>query len=161
MLNTNCMRLTKVFLLSALLAGGVAMNSCSNKVDVTVVSKPGLAMDGNQLVPAKTVSASGVLDVEYNKDLRTLYYKVSFTNLSGAPTSIGVYGTAKKGFSAGNTALQNFTTALPAGTTGTYVNSLFIDGIALTESALFSGEYYVMIKTAANTTGEIRGQVEF
>lgn len=155
------MRLTKVFLLSALLAMGVAMNSCSDKVDVNVVNKPGLAMDGNQLVPSKTVTANGVLDVSYNKDLRTLFYKISFTNLSGTPTSIGVYGTAKKGFSAGNTALQNFTSGLPGLATATYTNSLFIDGVVLTESALFSGEYYIMIKTAANTTGEIRGQIEF
>lgn len=154
------MRLSKLFIIPAFFAAALALNSCNAKVEVNVIRKTGIPMDGNQLVPAKPSAASGTLDVEYNKDSHLLSYKLVWTGLSGNPTGISLWGTAGKGYNA-PAAIQNITSGFPGAVSATYFGTVFVDGAAIKEDALYLGEYYIIIKTAANnTTGEIRGQVE-
>jgi hypothetical protein len=153
------MRLMKLFFfLPVLLAGALALNSCSDKVDVNTVRKSGIVMDGTQEVPAKPGAWSGTLDVEYNKDTRILYYKFTWTGLSGNATAMHIHGPGKRGFSA--PIIQTFSafTAAPA---GTFSGSVFFDGVVMKENDLFAGEYYINVHTALNPGGEIRGQIEF
>jgi CHRD domain len=155
---TYCMRFQKLFYIPVLLIAAFAFNSCSEKVDVNLKRKEDIAMDGNQLVPAVPGAWNGKLDVEYNKDQRILYYRLNWNSLSGAPTGIGLYGTARKGYNAAP--IQSITSGFPLSTASGYVGSVFIDGTILKEEALYNGEYYIVLKTTLNKNGEIRGQVE-
>ncbi len=161
------MRLSRLLIIPALFAAALALNSCNAKVEVNVVRKIGIPMDGNQIIPAKPGAWAGTLDVEYNKDTHLLIYKLVWNNLSGKPTSIGFWGTAGKGYNVTPTAaapvpapIQNITSGFPGAASANYYGSVFIDGVAIKEDALYLGEYYIVIKTAANPNGEIRGQVE-
>jgi hypothetical protein len=160
------MRLSKLLIIPAFFAAGLALNSCNAKVEVNVVRKTGIPMDGSQLIPAKPSAASGTLDVEYNKDTHLLSYKLVWTGLSGNATGIGLWGTAGRGYNVNPTAaapvpapIQNLTSGFPPAPAATYFGTVFIDGAALKEDALYLGEYYITIKTAAGA--ELRGQVEF
>lgn len=152
------MKLTKLFFLPALLAGVAALYSCSDKTDVNVLRKTGIAMDGNQEVPAKPGAWAGTMDVEYNQDTRTLYYKFSWTGLSGNPTMMHIHGTGKRGVAA--PVIQTFS-GFTAAAAGSYSGSVYMDGVVMKESELLAGEYYINIHTTLNTSGEIRGQIEF
>ncbi|MBC7903499.1 MAG: CHRD domain-containing protein [Gemmatimonadaceae bacterium] len=152
------MRILRFFLLPALAVCVLALNGCSDKTDVNVIRKTGIVMDGNQENPAKPGAWNGLLDVEYNKDTRTLYYKITWNSLSGAPTAAHIHGAAKRGVNAG--VIQTFS-GFPAAAAGTFSGSVFFDGVALKETDLFAGELYVNVHTALNPGGEIRGQIEF
>ena len=161
------MRLSKSLIIPAFFAAALALNSCNAKVEVNVVRKTGILMDGNQVIPAKPGAWTGTLDVEYNKDTHLLSYALVWNNLSGKPTSIGFWGTAAKGYNVPPSAaapvpapIQNITAGYPGSASATYFGTVFIDGAAIKEDALYLGEYYIVIKTAANPSGEIRGQVE-
>jgi hypothetical protein len=73
---------------------------------------------------------------------------------------IGIYGPAARGFVTGS-AIQVITSGFAAATQGSYSNTLLVDNVTVKESDLLKGEFYVMVHTAANATGEIRGQIEF
>jgi CHRD domain len=153
-----CMRLLKLFYFTAFIAVAFTFNSCSDKVEVNVVRKTGIVMDGTQEVPAKPGAGNGTMDVEYNKDTRVLYYKVTWNSLSGAPILMHIHGIAAKGFSA--PVIQTFS-GFPGVVSGTYSGSVFFDGVVFKEENLYAGEYYINIHTALNPGGEIRGQIVF
>jgi CHRD domain len=152
------MRLPKLFFFPAMLAASLALHSCSDKVDVNVIRKTGIVMNGSIEVPATTGSGNGTMDVEYNKDTRVLYYKITWNSLSGAPIAMHIHGTATKGFAA--PVIQTFS-GFTAAVAGTFSGSVFFDGVVLKETDLYAGEYYINIHTALNPGGEIRGQIEF
>ncbi len=152
------MKSFQLFYIPALVIIAFTFNSCSEKVDVNLLRKESIPMDGNQLVPAVPGAWNGKLDVEYNKDQRILYYRLNWNSLSGPPTGISLYGTARKGSNAAP--IQNITSGFPGSTASGYVGTVFFDGNILKEDALYRGEYYIVLKTALNKNGEIRGQVE-
>ena len=115
-----------------------------------------LPMTGAQETPPVTSSATGSIDASYNKFTKTLTYKVTFTGLSGNATAAHIHGLGEAGIMAG--VVQAFT-GFPAATSGTYSGTFFVDGVKVTEENLLGGRYYVNIHTAANTAGEIRGQL--
>jgi hypothetical protein len=154
----NCMKFLKQLFLPVLMGSLFLLNACSDKTEVNVVRKVGVALGGDQEVPAKSGSGTGIMDYEYNKDTRTFSYRVTWNSLTGNVTGFHIHGTARKGFNA--PVLQSFS-GFPAANAGTYSGSVFIDGVVFTETALLNGEYYVNMHTAANGSGEIRGQIEF
>ncbi len=114
-------------------------------------------MSGSQEVPAVTTNASGTIRVTYSQRSKILSYIVTFIGLSGNPTGAHIHGLAERGVNAG--VLQSFS-GFPAATIGSYSGTLFIDGVKFTEENLLAGKYYINIHTAANTGGQIRGQIE-
>jgi hypothetical protein len=157
------MRLTAfaAFFVVALLA----ISSCEKEADSkrdSVYQKNGIILSGAQVVPASTTSATGTMDVSYDKGSKTLLYKVTWSQLTGNPTGFGVYGLAPAGYAVSPTApIQTIsTTGLTA--SGTYTaGSLLADGVYVKEQDILNGLYYVMIRTAANPNGELRAQVRF
>jgi CHRD domain len=151
------MRITRLTIITILVASAFVFNSCDDRVKVDVIRKTGLALSGTQEVPQKPGPGAGTMDVEYNKSEKRLYYKVTWSSLSGAITGYHLHGRAKRGFNA--PVIQSFS-GFPAAASGTFSGSFFLDGVVYTESDLMAGEYYINIHTALNPGGEIRGQIE-
>jgi len=145
--------------LTAFIFSSILLASCSQADDIFNDNNyvgNALPMSGAQEVPAVTTGASGSINASYNRLSRILSYKVSFSGLSGNATAAHIHGTAEAGFIAG--VLQSFS-GFPAKTAGTYSGTLYVDGIKIKEAELLAGWYYVNIHTAANSGGEIRGQL--
>lgn len=134
--------------------------SCKRETSTLPLSKKFIPMDSYQLVPAKALAAGGNMDMTYNQATRTLTYTVRWNTLSGVPVRIGIYGPASRGFVTAS-AIQVITSGFTLATQGAYSNTLFVDNVTVKETDLLKGEFYVMVHTAANVTGEIRGQIEF
>lgn len=152
------MKFSKQFIFSSLFISIFFVNACSDKTDVNVIRKVGIQLSGAQEVPQKPGSGNGTMDIEYNKDNRTLYYKVTWNSLTGNLSGFHIHGPAKRGFNA--SVIQSFV-GFTTTTQGTYSGSVFIDGVLFKETELLNGEYYVNMHTPTNTGGEIRGQIEF
>lgn len=140
-----------------------SLSSCDKDddppVDTNIVKKTGLSVSGNQEVPVKTTPASGTLDVTYDKSTKMLSFTVNWQSLTGNPTGAHIHGTAAKGANAG--IKYDFYSIFPTTTSGTFTNSVIVDGTKLKEDSLLAGFYYVNIHTPTNPGGEIRGQIEF
>ncbi|HMF71533.1 MAG TPA: CHRD domain-containing protein [Flavitalea sp.] len=140
-----------------------SLSSCDKDDDkpdnTNIVKKTGLAVTGAQEVPAKTSPASGTLDVTYDKTTKMLSFTVNWQSLTGNPTGAHIHGTAAKGSNAG--IKYDFYSIFPGTTSGTFSNTVVVDGTKLKEDSLLLGFYYVNIHTPTNPGGEIRGQIEF
>jgi hypothetical protein len=123
--------------------------------------KTGIVMSGAQVVPASTSAALGSLDVTYTKGTKNLGYKFSWSGLSGVPTGIGVYGLAPVGYTVSPTTPFQTISITGLGVSGSYSGTMLIDGVVAKEENLLAGLYYILIRTAANPAGEIRGQIKF
>lgn len=145
-------------MLSLTISSLVLLGACQKK-DEGVVTKKALPLSGAQEVPVKTTEASGKVDVSYNKSNHMLTYTVSWSMLTGTPTGSHIHGTAPRGVNAG--IKHDFFSLFPKTTSGTFTNSVLIDGVAIKEDSLLNGFYYMNIHTAMNPGGEIRGQLEF
>jgi hypothetical protein len=152
------MKITHLLSLLLFIISICCTSACNKKTSNNILTKNGLAINGGQEVPAKLVAGSGTIDLSYNKDTRTLSYKVTWSGLTGNLIAFHIHGAGKKGFNAG--IIQSFSgfTNTPQ---GTYNGSVFIDGVVFKETELLNGEYYVNLHTLANSGGEIRGQIEF
>lgn len=124
-----------------------------------VVKNENLKMGGNQEVPANESGATGTLKVVYDKCNNMLEFTVTWKNLTGNPAGAHIHGPAAKGVNA--SVKYNFSALIPKTTSGTYTNSVKVDGVALSENDLLNGMYYVNIHTPNFPGGEIRGQIEF
>ena len=129
---------------------------------VTDYQKNDIPMTGAKNIPISVSSATGKLNIFYTKETRTLNYSMNWTGLSGAPTSIGIFGLAPEGYivTPGSPAVQALTTT---GLTATNKTSgtLLADGFVVKEQDLLNGMYYIVIRTAAYPNGEIRAQIKF
>jgi len=124
-----------------------------------IVSKMGLQLSGKQENPANMSTATGTLDVSYNKTTKMLNYFVTWNNLVSAPTGAHIHGPAVKGTNTG--ILYDFFSLITPTTSGGFSNSVLVDGVKLKEADLLNGQYYVNIHNAAYPGGEIRAQIEF
>lgn len=134
--------------------------SCKREESLLPLTKRFIPMDSNQLVPARSLTGVGNMDLVYNQATRTLTYTIRWNTLSSAPVRIAIYGPAARGFVTASS-IQVFTSGFTGATQGAYSNTLFVDNVTVKESDLFKGEFYAMVHTASNPTGEIRGQIEF
>ena len=155
------MRTVKLLFVLATLSSGIFLSACNKKCEGKddVVSKKGLVLSGAQEVPVKTTEAMGTFDVTYNKSSHILSYTLNWSHLTGNPIGSHIHGTALRGVNAG--IKHDFTSLLPKATTGTFSNSVMVDGVAIKEDSLLAGFYYFNIHTPTNPGGEIRGQIEF
>jgi len=120
-------------------------------------------LDGAQLVPAVATAAKGVAVGRLVGTLDTVKLLVSYTGLSGPPLAVNIYNA---GAGQANTAANLVgTVPVTAGTGGNLAGNVVGFEIAapvLTPAIvnlLLSGSVNVVLTTAANPTGEIRGQV--
>lgn len=127
--------------------------------DKHVYAREHLPLSGLQEVPQVETLAKGWLDVSYNKQTKILKYTVRWSDLTGIPVGSHIHGTAPKGVNAG--VKHNFTALLPKAVSGTFTNSVMVDGVAIKEDSLLKGYYYMNIHTPKFPGGEIRGQIEF
>ena len=122
-------------------------------------------LDGAQMVPANASTAKGVAAGRLSGTLDTLYVRVAFTGLSGAPVAINIHS-AQAGQA--NTA-ANLLASIPivpgSGTSGTIVGNIAFLRITApvltpaTVNLLLNTGLNLVLTTAANPNGEIRGQV--
>ncbi|CAA9466146.1 MAG: hypothetical protein AVDCRST_MAG96-43 [uncultured Segetibacter sp.] len=131
----------------------------NNGSNNNVVSKQGLPLSPKQEVPVNNSSASGTADVSYNKDNQMLTYTINWTGLTDKPVMSHIHGTAPKGANAG--VKHDFSGSLPKTASGSFSDSVKVDGVAIKEDSLLGGFYYINIHTPKNPGGEIRGQIEF
>ena len=159
-------RLTAAFTLFAMALFTIC--SCEKEAEkkkTTDYSKQGIIMSFAQETlasPQTPSSATGTMDVAYSKNTGILTYKVTWSGLSGNPTLMHVHGLAPVGYAAG--VVQTILaapnpSAFPA--SGSYSGTLLVDGVNVKENNLIDGLYYINIHTAANPSGEIRGQIVF
>lgn len=127
--------------------------------DHCVKSKNGLEISPKQEVPMRESAGYGTLDVSYNKCTKVLNYKIKWSGLTGAVQGSHIHGSAARGVNA--PVKHDFTSLIPKTTSGTFSNSVTVDGIAIKEDSLLKGFYYVNIHTPKYPGGEIRGQIEF
>ncbi len=112
-------------------------------------------LSGDQEVPAVTTDATGVAGLMLNENRDSLFINITVAKLSGPITGIHIHE-GGKGVNGG--VKTNLTTAVNGNListviTGTDLTSEMIGG-------LLTGKYYLNVHTAANASGEIRGQLE-
>jgi hypothetical protein len=151
--------LKALFIMSAFL---FAFTACKKEPASTIMYGKATLSAVNE-VPATTSTALGTVTYSYEPVSRILNYSITYAGLTGNPTNnattgSGIYGPAFGG-AVSTTILQPIT--FPANTNGLASGSLYVDGFAIKEADLLRGMYYLNIKTAANTNGEIRAQFSF
>jgi hypothetical protein len=142
----------------ALLAGTMLWSSCDKDDDDNIVTS-NTSMSGSQEVPAVATTATGNINVSYNKTTKQLSYTATWSGLSGPATAMHFHGPALAGVSAG---VLIGVTGFPAAASGTVSSTVTVPntGTAL-EADLLAGKWYFNVHTAANPSGEIRGQITF
>ena len=139
----------------------MAIVSCSKDDDenTNIVARKGIPLSGDQEVPVRTTTASGTVDISYDKSTRMLTYTVNWSGLSTNPTGSHIHGSAARGVNAG--IKHDFFSLVPKTMSGTFSNSFMVDGVAIKEDSLLNGFYYMNFHTTTYPGGEIRGQLEF
>ena len=127
---------------------------------VTTAEAREATLDGDQEVPAVVTGGSGTGFVVFSADDSTIWYRVDYTGLSGAVVVahihtgvVGVSGGVILPLTAGPSPMLGALTAsdfLAAGSVTTYAEAV---------TAIKAGETYFNLHTAANPSGEIRGQL--
>ena len=113
------------------------------------------ANGANERPTPVTTSATGTISGTYDPNTNILTYTINWTGLSGAPTAAHFHGPADR-----NTAASVIIPiSLPsgAGTSGTVTGTATLTDQQ--ESQALSQMWYYNIHTAANPSGEIRGQL--
>ncbi len=132
---------------------------CKDHDFYDVIEQKGLSLSPIQEVPQNSSPATGTADVSYDKNTKMLTYTITWSNLTGPPTVAHIHGTAPRGTNAG--VQHDFSSLIPKTTSGTFTNSVLVDGVKIKEEDLLNGLYYFNIHTAAHPGGELRGQIEF
>lgn len=134
------------------------MTSCksSDEVEKENTYFGTITMTGAQETPPVTTTATGTIDASYNRLSKTLYYTVTFSDLSDSAVAAHIHGLGEIGILA--PVLQTFNN-FPRRKAGTYTGTLFIDEVKFTEENLLAQRYYINIHSKTYTGGEIRGQL--
>jgi hypothetical protein len=148
------------YLFSSLLSiSALMVFSACNKDDDPVVVQDDIytisaTMSAANEVPVNTSTATGTTTGNYNATKNLLTYNVTWTGLTGTATVGHFHSPALPGANASPLVfflLQNNGTAGSASGSATLSDTQ--------EADLLAGKFYANIHTAANTGGEIRGQV--
>ena len=141
----------------ALLLGSVLMSSCKKDKDdnkSTMYTLSGNA-NGSQVVPSVSGTGTGTITGTYNASTNTLNYNIGWNALSGSASSVGFYDGAASG--ANGTQVGSNVAITTAGATGGAVGTVTLTDAQ--ETDLLAGRWYYLIGTAANSSGEVRGQI--
>jgi hypothetical protein len=127
-------------------AGVPAQTSTGNST-ATLTSR----LSGASEVPPNQSNAKGDLQATLDKGSRTLKWTLALRELSGPPTGASFHGPAAPG--------ENGSVAVALTVTGQPTDN---GVVTLTQSQvddLLAGRWYINVSTAANPSGEIRGQL--
>jgi len=105
---------------------------------------------GSQEVPPVAGDGKGSAELTYDGTTKSLKWKVTFSGLTGPATAAHFHGPAELGKNAG------VVIPIPGTTSPLEGSATLTDQQA---ADLMAGKWYVNIHTAANKSGEIRGQV--
>lgn len=112
-------------------------------------------LSGASEVPAVTTSGTGRAILRLEGDV--LSFDIQYAGLSGAATRAHFHGPAAAGVNAGVMIDLAAYHQGPFGSSGAFTGAVTLS--AVQKEALLGGLMYVNVHTAANTPGEIRGQV--
>lgn len=124
-----------------------------------IVVVKGLVLQGSQQVPPVATSATGTVDVMYNKSTKLLSYFIKYKDLESLPTGSHIHGTAAPGANA--PVQHDFFPLFPQALSGEFSNSVLVDGVKIKETELLNGLYYFNIHDILHPAGEIRAQIVF
>ena len=122
-------------------------------------------LDGTQMVPATASTAKGVAVGRLSGTLDTLYVRVAFTGLSGAPVAINIHSAPAGQANTAANLLASISVVQGSGTSGNTSGNISIFRITApvltpaTVNLLLNAGVNLVLTTAANPAGEIRGQV--
>ena len=109
------------------------------------------ALDSKAEVPPKTGAGFGDALATLDSKTKVLTYTVTFMGLSGPATAAHFHGPATAGANAGVAVPIGKDPASPVSGSATLTDAQVAD--------LEAGKWYVNVHTAANPSGEIRGQL--
>jgi CHRD domain len=109
-------------------------------------------LSGASEVPPVSGAGKGTATLSLNTATKTLTWTVNYSGLSGPATAAHIHGPAAAGANAGVLVRFNGDLASPIKGSATLSDAQISD--------LEAGKLYVNIHTAANKSGEIRGQLE-
>ena len=179
------MKLLKLAVLPVSLSVLFLISSCEPDAEqkkVTDFQKAGIIMSPAQEPQGLNVpsSGSGILNVFYTKETRTLSYSATWSGLSDSVTAMHIHGLAPVGYNAGIvqhiisgvgtstgtngaqfSAQATATSPLRFSKSGTISGTMHVDNVIVKELDLLNGMYYLNIHTKTNPSGEIRGQIVF
>lgn len=145
-------------LLSTLLLSGIVFFASCNKDDdnnsMRTYNLSGTA-GGSQMVPSVSGSGTGNMAGTYDPNTHTMTYTTTWSGLTGAPTSGSFY----YGASGTNGTAVGTPWTFAAGSTGTGSMSGTMTLTDAQAAQLTSGGWYYTYGTAANPSGEVRGQI--
>jgi hypothetical protein len=157
MRTTNFLTKTKGLGIALVLFAAVAFTGCDDDDD-NINNNP-YTLSGNatsgQMVPAGTATGTGNISGTYNPATRQMNFTSTWTGLTGAPTAGGFYYGAS---GTSGTAVGTPWT-FGAGSTGTGSTTGTMTLTQAQETQLLNGDWYYSYGTAANSAGEIRGQM--
>lgn len=172
--NHATMKLLKLTaLIPVCLAVCTVFTSCEEDSELDRVNsyvKTDIPLTGAQVAPVPTNStALGKLSVGYDKRHKVLNYEISWTGLRDTITGITIFGPAPAGYASASVkqAVPAFTSDLKANqrnfpyAAGSYKGSVNVDDVVVKEQDLLNYYYYMVIRTKAFTSGEIRAQIKF
>ncbi|GAB3848109.1 hypothetical protein GCM10028822_10470 [Hymenobacter terrigena] len=113
-------------------------------------------LDGSQMVPAVASTGKALAVGRLTATLDTLFLFVAHAGLSGTPTGLSVYASPA---GQANTAATLLGTLPISGTTSNIVGVQIPGLTAPFVNAILRGDINVVLNTAANPNGEVRGQV--
>lgn len=145
---------------AAMVMSAAVLTSCDKSADdKTDNTKTTYTLSGNasgsQMVPAVSGNGTATMAGTYNATTGVMNYTVTWTGLSSAPT-MGAFYTGASG-STGTAVGSNWTLGSNLGTSGTYTGSMTLTADQATQ--LKAGNWYYVLGTSTNSTGEVRGQV--
>jgi len=142
----------------ALAVSAVSFTSCDDDDDDMDDNRI-YTISGNstsaQMVPAGTATGTGTITGSFNPANNQLTYTSTWNGLTGVPTSGGFY----TGASGTNGTAVGTAWTFPAGSTATGSTTGTMTLTGAQADQLINGNWYYTYGTAANTSGEIRGQI--
>jgi hypothetical protein len=141
----------------ALLLTSFVFTGCSKDDDNNNTNNANYTISGNangsQMVPSVSGNGTGAITGTYNPSTHVLSYNVGWNGLSGNATSGGFYA-GNSGVAGTAVSGTNFT--ITPGSSNTQGSIMLTSA---QENAFLNNGWYYSVGTAANPTGEIRGQI--
>ncbi len=148
----------KLVLFTLLLLAISQVNASSHKENTAITFKENLlftaTIDGLQAIPAVSTSAKGIGSFMLNKARTSISVNISFAMLSGIPTNVSLYQGA---IGTNGVLLLDLTPFMVGNKIATAITGT---DVTANLAKYFNDDLYVLVKTAANPTGEIRGQIK-
>jgi hypothetical protein len=139
-----------IFIFGALLLYALHSHAIAFKGHLLFTSK----LDGAQVIPAVSSNANGVASLFLNRTRDSVLINLSMIGLSGPAVNVSLY---HGGEGTNGSSLMDLTAFLNGKTLSTHLTGTTVTSVL---SKLMSDNLYILVTTASNPNGEIRGQVK-